>query len=67
MAGPWRRYPWLTASLLVHALLAAALYAAGPVRVQLKREDGVRAFFASRARIRSAYPTLTKGRHLAQQ
>lgn len=43
MAGPWRRHPWLTASLLVHALLAAALYAAGPVRVQVKREDGVRA------------------------
>jgi hypothetical protein len=27
----------------VHALLAAALYAAGPIRVLVKREDGVRA------------------------
>jgi hypothetical protein len=38
-----RHHPWLAASLLLHALLAAALYAAGPVRVEIKRDDGVRA------------------------
>jgi hypothetical protein len=37
-----RRYPWLAASLAAHALLAAALYTAGPVRVQIKRDNGVR-------------------------
>jgi hypothetical protein len=37
-----RRYPWLAASLAAHALLAAALYTAGPVRVQIKRGDGLR-------------------------
>jgi hypothetical protein len=37
-----RRYPWLAASLAAHALLAAALYTAGPVRVGLKRDDGLR-------------------------
>jgi hypothetical protein len=37
-----RRHPWLAASLLAHALLAAALYTAGPVRVEIKRDDGVR-------------------------
>ena len=38
-----RRHPWLAASLLVHALLMAALYTAGPVRIEVKRNDGVRA------------------------
>ena len=38
-----RRHPWLAASVLVHILLAAALYTAGPVRVQIRRDDGVRA------------------------
>jgi hypothetical protein len=37
-----RRHPWLAASLLAHALLAASLYTAGPIRVQVKRDDGVR-------------------------
>jgi hypothetical protein len=42
LASLARRHPWLAASMLVHALLGAALYTAGPVRVQLKRDDGVR-------------------------
>jgi hypothetical protein len=37
-----RRYPWLALSLAAHAVLAAALVAAGPVRIAVKREDGVR-------------------------
>jgi hypothetical protein len=40
---PVRRTPWLAASVAAHVLLAAALYSAGPVRVQVKRDDGVRA------------------------
>jgi hypothetical protein len=38
-----RRRPWLAASVLLHALLAAALYTAGPVRIEIKRDEGVRA------------------------
>jgi hypothetical protein len=37
-----RRHPWLAASLAAHAVLGAALYTAGPLRVQVKRDDGVR-------------------------
>jgi hypothetical protein len=37
------RHPWLTASLGTHLLLAALLYAAGPVRVERKRTADVRA------------------------
>ena len=37
------RHPWLTASLATHLLLAAALYVAGPVRVERKRTADVRA------------------------
>ncbi|WP_075794867.1 hypothetical protein [Massilia putida] len=43
MAGFPTRHPWLAASLGAHALLAAVLYTAGPVRVERKRDDGVRA------------------------
>jgi hypothetical protein len=38
-----RRYPWLAVSVLTHVVLVAALYTAGPVRVQLKRDAGIRA------------------------
>ena len=37
-----RRHPWLVASLGAHAVLAAYLVAAGPVRVAIKRDQGVR-------------------------
>ena len=37
------RHPWLTASLGTHLLLAATLYAAGPLRVERKRTADVRA------------------------
>jgi hypothetical protein len=43
MAGLATRHPWLAASLGAHVLLAAMLYTAGPVRVERKRADGVRA------------------------
>jgi hypothetical protein len=43
MDGCAARHPWLAASLGVHVLLAALLYAAGPVHVERKRADGVRA------------------------
>jgi hypothetical protein len=39
----WRRHPWLIASLAMHGVLAAGLYAASPVHVAVKRDDGVRA------------------------
>jgi hypothetical protein len=39
---PARRHPWLAASLLAHALLAVCLVAAGPVRVEARRDAGVR-------------------------
>jgi hypothetical protein len=39
---PARRFPWLAASVGAHALLAAMLYAAGPVRVEIKRDDRLR-------------------------
>jgi hypothetical protein len=39
----WRRGPWLIASLAAHGVLAASLYTAGPVRVAIKRDEGVRA------------------------
>jgi hypothetical protein len=37
-----RRHPWLAASVLAHALLGLTLYTAGPVRVELKRDDRLR-------------------------
>lgn len=37
------RHPWLAASLGAHLMLAAVLYTAGPVRVERKRVDHVRA------------------------
>lgn len=37
------RHPWLAASLGAHMMLAAVLYTAGPVRVERKRVDHVRA------------------------
>jgi hypothetical protein len=37
-----RRHPWLAASLALHALLAAALYTAGPVRMETRRDDSLR-------------------------
>jgi hypothetical protein len=39
---PVRRYPWLAASVAAHVLLAAALYTAGPVRLETRRDDGLR-------------------------
>lgn len=36
-----RRHPWLMASLAAHALLAAALYAAGPMRVEQRQRKAV--------------------------
>ncbi|MGJ7914956.1 hypothetical protein ACI48D_05675, partial [Massilia sp. LXY-6] len=39
---PARRYPWLAASVAAHMLLAAVLYTAGPVRVEIKRDDRLR-------------------------
>jgi hypothetical protein len=38
-----RRHPWLAASLIAHLLLAAGLAVMGPVRVAVKRDEGVRA------------------------
>ncbi|WP_036173313.1 hypothetical protein [Massilia sp. 9096] len=38
----WRRHPWWLASLGAHAVLVASLVTAGPVRVAVKRDDGVR-------------------------
>src|SRR5205085_9032505 len=43
VAELWRRRPWLIASLAAHGVLAACLVTAGPVRVAIKRDDGVRA------------------------
>jgi hypothetical protein len=37
-----RRHPWLAASLIAHLLLAAGLAVMGPVRVAVKRDEGVR-------------------------
>jgi hypothetical protein len=37
-----RRHPWLATSLIVHVMLAASLYAAGPVRVEIRRDGGIR-------------------------
>lgn len=39
---PVRRHPWLAASVAAHMVLAAALYTAGPVRVEIKRDDRLR-------------------------
>jgi hypothetical protein len=38
----WRRHPWWLASLGAHAVLVASLVTAGPVRIAVKRNDGVR-------------------------
>jgi hypothetical protein len=38
----WRRQPWLLLSLGAHAVLVASLVTAGPVRIAVKRDDGVR-------------------------
>jgi hypothetical protein len=43
MDGSPARRPWLAASLGAHVLLAALLYAAGPMHVERRRADGVRA------------------------
>lgn len=37
-----RRHPWLTASLAAHAVLAACLLTAGPVRIAVQHDQGVR-------------------------
>jgi hypothetical protein len=42
MAALPRRHPWLVASLAAHVALAASLYTAGPVRIAVKRDQGVR-------------------------
>jgi hypothetical protein len=38
----WRRHPWWLASLGAHAVLVASLVTAGPVRIAVKRDNGVR-------------------------
>ncbi len=43
LADRLRRHPWLIASLAAHVALSAALYTAGPVRIAVKRDEGVRA------------------------
>jgi hypothetical protein len=36
-----RRHPYLAVSLAAHALLGASLYTAGPVRIAVKRDEGL--------------------------
>jgi hypothetical protein len=38
----WRRHPWWLLSLGAHAVLVASLLMAGPVRMAVKRNEGVR-------------------------